>query len=113
MGNSIVSPIKLMKGRFKMNKELVRQLLVSKTLKPSPHFKKRQRERKMYISLDKKVSSEFEVLAYEENRVAISYPLTKKNALVIIIDVTDKVLVTLYQRSHKRLEKGFEMKGGN
>ena len=55
-----------------MNKELVRNLLVSKTLKPSPHFKQRQRERKMYLSLDKKVSSKFDILAYEDNRVAIA-----------------------------------------
>lgn len=87
-----------------MNEQLVKQLLLSKTLKPIPHFYKRCRQRGLYFN-SKRVAKEFEIIKIDGQRVVIATPMNEKFSVLIIIDTDDQKLVSIYKREVNRIKK--------
>lgn len=88
-----------------MNEQVVKQLLLSKSLKQIPHFRKRCHERGLYFNC-KRVAKQFDILKVDGQRVVIATPMNERFSILVIIDTDDKKLVSIYKREVNRIKKG-------
>jgi len=87
-----------------MNTELLRELLLSESLKPSSHFIQRSKQRKVWVS-QRKVADTFRVLSWDGDVVKIAYQSNHKNSVIVIIDVKSRKMITVYRILTRKIKE--------